>query len=65
MFTYKAARYHAPIEDEYETLDEALKRAAYDWDAGEAIPVEIIDAAGQVVLDHDAIIARVEVALTI
>lgn len=62
MFTYKAARHHAPIEDEYETLAEAIQRAGRDRDSGKALPVEIVDSAGTILLDHDAIYAALDYA---
>lgn len=53
MFIYKAARHHAPIEDEYATLEEAIQRARTDRSRGEAYPKEITDESGKPVLDHD------------
>ena len=51
MFTYKAMRYHAPIEDEFDTLEEAIKRARSDYERDEAWPTEIVDADGLTVID--------------
>jgi hypothetical protein len=60
MFIYKAARHHAPVEDEFDTLLEALWRAASDRDSGQAVPVEIASTDGKILLDHDAIYSHLD-----
>lgn len=52
MFTYKAMRYHAPIEDEFDTLEEAIKRARSDNERDEAWATEITDESGKAVIDE-------------
>jgi hypothetical protein len=36
MYTYKAMRYEPPIQDQFETLEEAIKRARSDNERDEA-----------------------------
>lgn len=52
MFTYKAARYGAPIEDEFATLDEAIKCARSDNERDEAWAIAITDDSGKTVIDE-------------
>lgn len=59
MFIYKASRHYAPIEDEYETLQEAIKRARSDAERGEAYPLEVTDGAGKVVLSRAALVEAI------
>lgn len=58
MFIYKAMRHYAPIEAEYETLDEAVGRASADIESDAAWPVEVVDETGAVVLSGDDLHAR-------
>lgn len=51
MYIYKAMRYHAPVADEFKTLEEAIKRARSDYERDEAFPTEIVDANGVTVID--------------
>lgn len=53
MFTYKAMRYHAPIEDEFDTLEEAIKRARSDNERDEAWPTEIVDGSGKTLIEGE------------
>lgn len=50
MFTYKAMRHHAPVEAEYYTLEEAIKRARSDYELDQAYPTEITDESGKTVI---------------
>lgn len=54
MFTYKAMRYKAPIEDEFDTLQEAIKRARGDHERDEAWPTEFVDESGKAVIEGKA-----------
>lgn len=60
MYTYKAARHYAPVEEEYTSLEEALERARIDHDSGDAYPVLIRDDAGTLLLDHVQILDAVD-----
>lgn len=51
MYTYKAMRYHSPLEDQFETLEEAIKRARSDHERDQAWPTEIVDESGVTVID--------------
>lgn len=53
MFIYKASRYHAPIQDEYPTIQECIDRAQRDMDSEQAWPIAVEDEAGHVVLSED------------
>lgn len=55
MYTYKAMRYHALVEDQFVTLEEAIKRACSDDETDQAYPTQITDASGKTVFDRAAI----------
>ena len=61
MYTYKAHRYQAQIEDQFPTLDEAIKRARSDHAQDGAWPTEIADESGMLVVcesDMDELLDR-------
>jgi hypothetical protein len=48
-------RYHAPVEDQFDTLEEAIKRARSDYETDQAYPTEITDQSGKIVISRFAI----------
>lgn len=54
MFTYKAMRYHAPVEDQFNTLEDAIKRARSDYESDQAYAVEITDDSGKTIIGRIA-----------
>lgn len=56
MYKYSYFRYGAPFSREYKTKEDALRRAIADFDLNEAYPESIVDAEGNVLYDHDAIV---------
>lgn len=64
MFIYKSISHLNPLEDKYETLDDAIRHAASDLETDAALPLEVVDQAGTVVLGRDELYERAD-ALTV
>ena len=57
-FIYKCSRYYTTYSKIVDSIEDAVRRAWCDQELNEAYPLMLIDENGNVIMDHDALIAE-------
>lgn len=64
MVIYKSISHLNPLEERYDSLEEAIAHAASDLETDAALPLEVTDEKGVTILNRDQLYERAD-ALTI